>query len=452
MRYMLATNSTKPSARSLAVDILQNVFTNGVHTDAALAGALKRSPLNENDRSLLIELVNGTIRWRGQLDWMLAQFVRGDFPTIPLRLRCILEVSLYQIKFLDRVPAYAAVSEGVELAKRSGGKAWARLVNGVLRTYLRNSKKLTLPALDENPVKALAIRYSHPEWMIERWLPRFGLEETERLCECNNRRPAISVRVNLARTSRECLLEEFAKAGIQASPSKFFGDFIILQKPDDIGLTELFQRGLFAIQDESTAIPCMLLSPKRGEVILDLCAAPGGKTCYLAHLAGDETTIIAADSNPSRLQLLQQNVKRLQLQSIFPVLADGRNLSLRSVDKILLDAPCSGLGVLSRRADLRWKRKPSDIKNVQKLQKALLENADRLLKPGGTLVYSTCTIELEENEEMIRDFLSAHQNYIVEADLPKIDETFLSKEGFFRSLPQQHEMDGSFAVKLIKTK
>jgi 16S rRNA (cytosine967-C5)-methyltransferase len=239
---------------------------------------------------------------------------------------------------------------------------------------------------------------------------------------------------------------------MRAEPSKFFDDFILLHQPDDVSALPLFQQGWFAIQDESTAIPCRLLSPQKGETILDICAAPGGKSCYLAHLVEDDARIIAVDRNPKRLRLLQQNVARFNLKSIRPVVADGASLTLKPVDKILLDAPCSGLGVLARRSDVRWKRTLDDITNIQKLQRALLENAHRLLKPGGALVYCTCTIEPEENEMVVRHFLEEHKNYEIEMKDANFDSKFFSADGFFRTLPQRHAMDGSFAVKLIKTK
>jgi 16S rRNA (cytosine967-C5)-methyltransferase len=286
--------------------------------------------------------------------------------------------------------------------------------------------------------------------MIERWLKRFGLEKMERLCEYNNRRPLISIRANRMKTTREFLLNQFEKDGIQATPSTYFDDFILLHQPENLAQSPLFRDGFFAIQDESTAIPCILLSPQKGEVILDLCAAPGGKTCYLAQIAEDESNIIAVDQNPKRLERLQQNIKRLRLKSIRTVVGDGTRFNLRPIDKILLDAPCSGLGVLARRADLRWKRSLHDICKIQELQKSLLASADKMLKPGGTLVYSTCTIEPEENEIVIDDFVSSNKNYVIETTDTKIAETFATKEGFFKSLPQDHNMDGSFAVKLIK--
>ena len=446
----MTTNSIKSSVRKTTVDILERVFADGMYADEALTKELQRTPFSQLDKSLLVELVNGTIRWHGQLDFILEQLCRGNFKTSPLRLKCILEMSLYQIKFLDKVPTYAAVSQGVEIAKAEGGKPWGNLVNAVLRNYLRKAEKVTLPALAENPARALSIQYSHPEWMVARWLTRYGVEETERLCAFNNERPLMSIRVNGRKTSREILQSKFQQHGIEVEPSRYFGDFFRVKRAGDLPSGSLFQQGYFAIQDESTAIPCLLLSPQSGDVILDLCAAPGGKTCYLADLCDDNATIIAVDKSSARLKLLKQNIVRLGLKSVRTVVADGAHLSLRPVDKILLDAPCSGLGVLARRTDLRWKREFKDIHNIQKLQKALLENADRMLKPGGTLVYSTCTIEPEENETIVRDFLSLHKNYELDKSHLLFGETFFSQDGFFRTLPHHHKMDGSFAVKLTK--
>ncbi len=436
--------------RKLSVEILTRVRTREAYADELIASAFNRHHLELKDKALLVELVNGSLRWRGLLDWLLAKFFRGDYERCPIKLKSILEVSLYQLKFLDKIPSYAAVSEGVELAKQEGGQPWANLVNGVLRSYLREVESIKLPAVEDNPSFALSIRCSHPEWLIERWIERYGLGNTITFCEYNNQRPAISVRVNIAKISRAALINEFEKLDIPVGPSKYFGDFIEITKPHDLTQSALFTEGYFAIQDESTAIACLLLSPEKGDTVLDMCAAPGGKSCYLASFTGKTGNVIAVDRNPKRVERIKENVRRLNLRNVQPVAADSTTLTIPPVDKILLDAPCSGLGVLSKRADLRWKRTPEDISSIHSLQTALLENASKLLKIGGELVYSTCTLEPEENEEVVADFLSSHKNFEVVSQSNLLSETFASPDGYWRSLPFQHGMDGSFAVKVIK--
>jgi 16S rRNA (cytosine967-C5)-methyltransferase len=440
------------SAREISLNILDQVFEKGSYADAVILHAFKQRALKQEDKSLILELVNGTLRWRGHLDWILKNYFHGDFKSCHNRLKSILELSLYQLKFLDKIPKYAAVSEGVEIAKKDGGEAWGNLVNGVLRSYLRKEKSLKFPSFEVAPVSALSVQYSHPTWMVRRWLKRFGLEETKRLCQYNNRRPSISLRVNLHKTSPEALLNFFEKLGIQAKPSKYFPDFIKISKPQDLTQLAPFDEGLFSIQDESTAIPCLLLAPKTGETVLDLCAAPGGKTGYLTQLMQDSGKVLAVDRNPKRMDLVKQNIKRLRLNSVLPIIADGTNFVCRKVDKILLDAPCSGLGVLAKRADLRWKRQLKDIYHIKRLQRALLENASKLLKKGGVLVYSTCTLEPEENEDVVKEFLENNEDFELENGPIVLSEKFMNSNGYYISLPHKCEMDGSFSARMVKLK
>jgi 16S rRNA (cytosine967-C5)-methyltransferase len=439
-----------PSVRKIAVEILTRVRSQSAYADELIDSAFKHHRFELKDKALLVELANGSLRWRGLLDWLLAKFFRGDFERCPAKLKSILEVSLYQLKFLDKIPSYAAVSEGVELAKQEGGPPWAKLVNGVLRNYLREANVIKLPATEDNLNFALSICYSHPEWLIERWLKRYGLGNTIAFCEYNNQRPAISVRVNTAKISRAVLMNEFEKLDIGVEPSKYFEDFIKITRPHDITQIGIFTEGYFAIQDESTAIACSLLSPEKGDTVLDMCAAPGGKSCYLAALTGETGKVIAVDKNSKRVERIKENARRLNLRNVQPVAADSTALTIPPVDKILLDAPCSGLGVLSKRADLRWKQTPEDISSIHRLQTALLENASKLLKNRGELVYSTCTLEPEENEEMVAEFLSRHKNFEIVSQSTLLPKTFATPDRYWRSLPFQHGMDGSFAVKFIK--
>ncbi len=449
---MINLSSDNASVRQISVDILAGVFENGIYSDELVAEVFQRNSLNQLDRSLLIELVNGTIRWRGQLDWLLAKYFKGDYFNSPIKLRSILELSLYQLKFLNKIPKYAAVSEGVEIAKKEGGKAWGNKVNGILRSYIRNENSIQLPAINKDPVSGLCVRYSHPKWLVQRWLGRYGLESTKSLCDWNNRRPDITVRVNLKKTTREALLGEFKSFGVEASPSEFFNDFIKLTKPRDITKLSAFCEGFFSIQDESTAIASLLLEPEKGDVILDMCAAPGGKACHIAELIEDNGRVVAVDRNFKRISLLKENINRLKIRSILPIVGDSTKMFLSSVDKVLLDAPCSGTGVLSKRTDLRWQRKLDDIFKIKKLQKTLLESAALLLKKGGILVYSTCTLEPEENEEVIKEFLNDHSNFQIVNETDCVPEYFITPAGYWVTFPPEHEMDGVFAVKLMKTK
>ncbi|MFQ5675038.1 MAG: 16S rRNA (cytosine(967)-C(5))-methyltransferase RsmB [bacterium] len=438
------------SVRKISVKLLQKICANGGHSHEILPAFLNRLTLSQQDKSLITELVNGTLRWSGQLDWILSQFFRGDFKKSPVALRRILELSLYQLRFLDKIPAFAAVSEGVDLAKESGGEPWARLVNGLLRNYLRNADSVEFPAIRENPVQALSVRYSHPKWLVKRWLARYGLEETRRFCEYNNQRPNISLRVNLKEISREDLILELKKSSVRVQPSDYFADFVRVQKLGNLSQLPAYKEGKFAIQDESTALASLLLAPEKGDTVLDMCAAPGGKTCHLAQLVGGDGKVIAIDNRRNRLNLLRENVSRLKLACVYGVVADSTTLEVAPVDKVLLDAPCSGLGVLAKRADLRWKRRERDIHTIRATQKRLLENGARLLKAGGTLVYSTCTLEPEETQDLILEFLHENQHFQIDCTDIAALQPFSTKEGFWASFPSKHRLDGVFAARLIK--
>jgi len=441
---------SKPSVRELAVTVLTDVLSNQSYADEAIDRALRGSGLSPVDTSLLIELVHGTTRWRGQLDWILGKFYRGDFHAAEPTLRVILELSLYQIYHLTKIPKYAAVSEGVDLAKKAGGKRWANLVNGVLRNYLRRGDQLAWPAMEKDPVHAIAVRYSHPTWMVRRWLKAFGAENTIRYCAYNNERPRISVRVNTQKANVEEVVAELDRLGFRVARSDYFNDFVRVEKAVTLTQTELFRKGFITIQDESTALSVLLLDPQEGEVIVDLCAAPGGKSGHIANLMHDRGSVLAVDVQPMRLALLAENKQRLRLKRVLPVLADARRIQLKHVDKILLDVPCSGLGVLSRRSDLRWRRTLHDIKTILTIQRDLLEHAATQLKPGGVLVYSTCTLEPEETMRVVVAFLAAHPEVVVESPAGRVAETFVSDEGYVRVLPFVHGIDGAFAVRMVK--
>jgi len=437
-------------ARWAAYRILRSWSKSGPYIDHLLSRELSRTELSPVDRNLVTELVYGVIRWQGRLDWILAQLSHGDYRRTPVALKVILRLGLYQILFLERIPAYAAVSEAVLLARQQS-PAWGRLVNGLLRTYLRQPERVVYPLLEDDPVTAISVRESHPQWLVRRWLQRFGVEETRKLCEANNRRPALSLRINTLRASRDEILEELRSLGLDAREG-FLPDFIRLEHGGDPSRLPAFAAGKLTVQDESAALPVLALDAQPDDTILDLCAAPGGKSTYVAERCKEKATVVAVDRDPGRARSMRESIERLQCRRVFVVVADARRFGARPADRVLVDAPCSGLGVLAKRADLRWKRKEKDLAELAELQAEMLEAAAALVRPAGVLVYSTCTIEPVENEEVVEHFLRAHPNFELEPATNWVAEEFTDSRGYIQTWPHVHGMDGSFAARLRRKK
>jgi 16S rRNA (cytosine967-C5)-methyltransferase len=400
------------------------------------------------------ELVNGVMRWRRFLDAVLDQLLTENrLQDLTPWIRNILRMSLYQIQFLDKIPPAAATHQAVSLAKRFGHRGTAALVNAVLRTLVRSGRvDPQYPPLERDPAGHVGLRYSHPDWMVRRWLKRYGLSETIALCQANNRVPDLVVRVNHLKADQAQLRESLAQEGIEVAEGQLVPDFLHLGGGGDITRLEAFRKGWFQVQDESAGLAVLLLAPEPGELVLDLCSAPGGKTAHLAELMGDRGVILAVDRYGRRLRDLVSNCRRLGISSARPVVADGRFLWVQPVDRVLVDAPCSGLGVLARRTDLRWRKREEDIFLLRELQLQLLESGADVLKPGGVMVYSTCTIEDEENEEVVAQLLSQRQDLILENAASLVPPETVTEAGFVRTFPHRHGLDGTFGARLRKKK
>ncbi len=438
--------------RHLAIQILDRVFRSDSFADLVLDRALKQQDFNPADRALTTELVYGTLRWRKWLDWVLHRTYHGDWLKMPPRIRLTLEVGLYQILFLDKIPDHAAVDESVKIAIEERGMVWARVVNGMLREIIRYPKFREPPSMDDVPVHAIAVTWSHPEWIVEKWIEYWGVERTISICKANNERPKLGVRVNRLQGEREEVREAMRSLGIEAQLSQFLDDFLVIDKGAGLFPSEIFQNGFVSIQDESAGIVARLVNPKPGEQIIDLTSAPGGKSMHMAERSRDKAIIVAADLHRVRLKKVIENKNRLGIKNVYPVLSDGRRPGMKPVDKVLIDSPCSGLGVLRRRGEMRWRRSEADITKILGVQRALLKSGASLVKPAGTLVYSTCSILPEENQEMVEEFLDQHPNFIVEDAGQFVDRRLVSDEGYVATFPDQHGIDGSFAVRMKRMK
>ena len=431
------------------MDVLVRVFRDDSYADVLLDAKFRDHAIPKADRSLAMEIVHGTLRNLGYLDWILTRFYRGAWRRLPDAVRFNLETALYQILFLDRVPAYAAVDEAVRMARQDGGDRPAGLVNGILRNILRQDVMPEPPAIGEDPVRFITIRHSHPEWLVRRWVEAFGAERTVRICEAGNTRPGFGIRVNPIRTARETVRETLESDGFDVRVSPLLQEMLVLGKAGDIVRSASFREGLISIQDVSAALAARLVAPEPGEIILDMTAAPGGKSFHMAELTGDRARILAMDIHPHRVRKLRETAGRLGLKAVHPVCGDGRRPPLLFADRVLVDAPCSGIGVIGRRPEIRWRLRESEIGPLIRIQEELLESAAERVRPGGVLVYSTCTVLHEENRIQIGRFCGRHPEFTKE-DAAGFVDTSVVTDGFVETWPDVHGMDGSFAVRLRK--
>ncbi|MBD1809617.1 16S rRNA (cytosine(967)-C(5))-methyltransferase [Microcoleus sp. FACHB-SPT15] len=449
--------------RQLAFLALRDIQKRGAYTDIALDRVLRTAKLNSADRSLVTELVYGSVRRMRSLDALIDQLGKKKAHQQPPDLRTILHIGLYQLRYQSRIPASAAVNTTVELAKENGFKGLAGVVNGLLRQYERlatasadaesNPPKSHDPLqLPEEPVARLGILHSFPDWIIKLWVEQLGIEEAESLCEWLNQSPTIDLRVNLLRVSIEEVEAAMQSAGVDVRRVPHLPQALrVVGGTGAIQQLPGFNEGWWTIQDSSAQLVSHLLNPKAGDVVIDACAAPGGKTTHIAELMGDEGKIWACDTKPSRLKKVQENAQRLQLQSIQICTGDSRNFPqfINSADAVLLDAPCSGNGTLHRRPDIRWRVTPATVDELSVLQGELLEQAATWVKPGGILVYATCTLHPQENERVIQSFLERHSSWQIEPPLADSPLTnFATPQGWMKVWSHRYQMDGFFMVRL----
>jgi 16S rRNA (cytosine967-C5)-methyltransferase len=389
---MMKDSSNNP--RQIAFHALQEVYYRGAYADIAIDRLLQKTTLSKLDRNLVCELVYGTVRRQRTLDKIIDLFGKKSAAKQPHSLRIIFHLGLYQLRYLEQIPASAAINTSVELAKENGQQNLAGVVNGLLRQYQRSSETQDPLELKQNSAEEIGIFYSFPDWIVKQFIAEFGIEATKQLLDWFNRSPQLDLRVNLNSISLDELAAKLTDCGIATTRLPHLPQALRLTKgvgalQDLIG----YREGWWLVQDSSAQLVTHLLAPKAGEVIVDACAAPGGKTTHIAELMGDEGEIWAIDRTPKRLQKVTENATRLRLKSIQTLVADSRTLDqfIAKVDRVLLDAPCSGLGTLHKRPDLRWRQKPEQVREIIQLQQELLDNTATWVKKGGVLVYSTCT-------------------------------------------------------------
>ena len=434
-------------ARTVAAHVLERVEADAAYADLALDAELGRRPLSVRDAALATELVYGTLRWQRYLDWILAPHSRRRLHALDIRVRVLLRMTAYQIAFLERVPAFAAVNDAVTLAR--GAPGVAEYVNAALRAFARRGAAEREPALPGDAVDALATRCSFPTWLAGRWIARYGAGEAETLMRALNGRPPLTVRANTLRTSREALAARLGtEEHAQVSPTALAPEGLVVEGGGDPGRWRAFADGACVVQDEASMLVSPLLEPEAGATIADVCAAPGTKTTHLAQLMRDRGRVLAFDPQPARLARVGEAAARLGLTIVETVEGPVEALAARwagDCDGVLVDAPCTNLGVLRRNPEVKWRRQPADIAAAAERQRGILAAAAALVRPGGRLVYATCSLEPEENDEVAHEFLAAHPAFAV--DPPAAAPVAPDAAGFVRCLPHRHGTDGFTAVR-----
>lgn len=445
-------------ARACAVKILCRCERTDSYLEKLIDAEIRNETLNDFDKALLNEIAHGVIRWMRRLDWFLNGFYRGSYEKCLPEVRNALRVALYQILFLNKIPYSAAVNEAVEFIKRIHGDKHAGVVNGLLRTIIRTLENLVWPTREIDEVNYLGIVQSHPNWMVRRWINRFGFDDAVKLCEENNKRPVMSLRVNAFRASPEDFERYLQEKKLYYRKSSYAEGFFLTKTMSKIYTDEYFRKGFFSVQDESAGLVSLVVDPKKDELVLDLCAAPGGKASHISEITGNEGKVVAVEKYLSRLETMNRNFQRLGISNIKTIhddVSEPASIELKEAligkaDKVLVDAPCSGLGVLSKKPDIKWKRELEDIYKLQKLQLSLLENAVKYLKPGGALIYSTCTTEPEENMNVVESFLSGHPEFTIDNASGFVPANTVNTDGCMELLPHIHKTDGAFAARFVR--
>lgn len=446
--------STK-NPRRAAFDILLRIEKERSFADILIDHELSKELIKGADRGLLTELVYGVLRRQGTLDHIISQFSKQRPEKLELFVLLLLRLGIYQSFFLDRVPVSAAVNETVNLAKELAPRA-SGFINAILRSADRGRESITYPDPVTNTVQYLAVRYSHPAWLTEQWCDQLGPEAAEELAAAMAEPPPFTIRTNTLRISREALMERLSGEGVTCSPTTWSPDGIRLNQSGLITRLASFKEGLFTVQDESSQLAPIFLAPQKGERVLDACAAPGGKSTQIAQLMGNSGEICACDVNHKKLRMIKETCDRLGINSIRTFTMDATIPSNAIKDatfhRILVDAPCSGLGVIRRNPEGKWWKTPADLPQIAATQRAILENLTNYLEPDGTILYATCSTSIQENEQVVDAFLRRHPEFAIEDLRPLFPEfaPLFTERGFFRSWPHKHGMDGFFAARLKK--
>lgn len=438
------------TAREIAVNTVMQVLENKAYSNIVLNKNLNNSELIEKDKALATELVYGTIKYKYSIDKILKRFLDKNFDKLDKYILNILRVCIYQIKYLDKIPAFAAVNEGVNLAKKES-KGASKLVNGVLRNYLRHKDEAFYD--EENIYEKLAFLYSYPQWIIKLLINQYGENVTEKILCGLNMRPAVTVRANAVKDSYHNIFNSLVKEGYNIEEGSVAPEAIRINKGSSIEENRLFNEGYITVQDESAMLVAPAMDLTEGITVLDLCSAPGGKTTHISEIMNNTGEVKAFDIHEHKLQLIKSNIDRLGLTNIKLGILDATVLNeelIASAHRVLIDVPCSGLGIIRKKPEIKYTKREKELKEIIKIQRSILETAAKYVKSKGVLLYSTCTINKSENEDNIKWFIKNNSEFEVEkVNFGKGDNLLYDSLGTLTVLPNE-TMDGFFIAKLIK--
>jgi 16S rRNA (cytosine967-C5)-methyltransferase len=440
-------------ARKIAFKVLQKVAQERANSSILLDSYFRQERPSKLDRNLSTQLVYGTLRWQKRLDYIISSFSHIPINKIDIALLIILRIALYQIFFLDRIPDAASVSEAVKLSKEIGHQGHASFANALLRKACRACGNIALPTIKQSVKDYCVITQSHPEWLVEKWLNHWGTETTINMVKANNQEAPIYIRLNTLRTDKKALQKKLKKSGIETEDCHYLPYCLKIRKPYAWSIENFLEKGYFYIMDAASQIVAHLVFACKNDIVLDACAAPGGKTYSLAMDINQEGRIISNDRHWGRIKEMKKNFNRLGISCASIVQSDiEKSPAFRSVfDRILLDAPCSALGRIRRSPEIKWNRDIEEISYYAQKQLILLEKVSDMLKSGGLLIYSVCSLEKEENEQVIQRFLEKRKRFHLAAPLKYLSaplQDFVDEVGFIRTFPYKHDMDGFFAALL----
>ncbi len=443
------------SARAVALKVLYDIEKDKAYLKNSLDKNISEYDLISREKALCTELAYGVTRWKSLLDYNISEYSRLKSGKLSIWIKNILRMGMYQLFLTDKIPESASVNESVILAKKFGHKASAGFVNAVLRNAQRNGMRLPEKGDFE---RFLSVKYSHPEWMVRKWRSRWDDDFVSRLLDANNKPKGLTIRVNTEKVTPNDLKRVLFEQGIASEAGRYFSDALILKNPSGIASINEFAAGYFQVQDEAAMLAVSILNPQQGELIIDVCAAPGGKTVHISHLMKNNGNVIAFDIYDHKLRMIEDNCRRMGIKNVITLLHDASKTNeayAGKADRVLVDAPCTGLGTIRHKPDIKWSRKAEDITELSVLQLAILNASSKYVKKGGCIVYSTCTTEYEENNMVVKEFIKQNSSFAISDIKDCIPDELagsVDKDGTISVYPHVNGTDGFFTARMIRVK